>query len=140
MYYFTPPEQVKPAMTDLLDRYRAQEAAGEHPIIIAAAFHYRFVRIHPFDDGNGRMAHLLMNLILKKHGYPAAIVESHARHLYLRELQRADQTKNLWQFIDYIASCCTYGLSLIVRAAHGASIGGPEDRTHRTSEHLSAFA
>ena len=75
IYYFTPPEQVKPAMTDLLDWYRDQEAAGEHPVIIAATFHYRFVRIHPFDDGNGRMARLLMNLILIKHGYTVAIVQ-----------------------------------------------------------------
>ena len=56
IYYFTPPEQVKPAMSDLIDWYRRMEDTGEHPIIIAATFHYRFVRIHPFDDGNGRMA------------------------------------------------------------------------------------
>lgn len=55
MYYSTPPEQTKPAMSDLLDWYRFQEAKGEHPVIVAAAFHYRFVRIHPFDDGNGRI-------------------------------------------------------------------------------------
>ena len=73
-YYFTPPEQVKPAMSDLIDWYRKQEAANEHPVIIAATFHYRFVRIHPFDDGNGRMARLLMNLILIKHGYTVAII------------------------------------------------------------------
>ena len=138
IYYFTPPEQVKPAMTDLLDWYRDQEAAGEHPIIIAATFHYRFVRIHPFDDGNGRMARLLMNLILNKHRYAVAIVESHATHLYLRELERADQTNDLGQFIDYIASCCTYGLSLCVRAARGESIGDPE--AGALTEHRWAFA
>ena len=72
IYHFLPPEQVKPAMTDLIDRLRSQEASGEHAIIIAANLHYEFVRIHPFDDGNGRMARLLMNLILMKHGYPIA--------------------------------------------------------------------
>ena len=46
IYHFLPPEQVKPAMTDLIDRLRCQEANGEHPIIIAANFHYEFVRIH----------------------------------------------------------------------------------------------
>ena len=51
IYYFTPPEQVKPAMSDLIDWYRKTENEGEHPIVIAATFHYRFVRIHPFDDG-----------------------------------------------------------------------------------------
>ena len=71
-YYFTPPEQVKPAMSDLIDWYREKEREAEHPIIIAATFHYRFVHIHPFDDGNGRMARLLMNMILIKHGYTIA--------------------------------------------------------------------
>ena len=126
-YYFTPPEQVKPAMTDLLDWYRAQEAAGEHPVIIAATFHYRFVRIHPFDDGNGRMARLIMNLILIKHGYTVAIVQSEERARYLEELERADHTEDLAQFIEYIASCCTYALDLYLRAARGESIEDPED-------------
>ena len=73
MYYYTPPDQVKPEMGDLIDWYRRQEDEGEHPIVIAATFHYRFVRIHPFDDGNGRMARLLMNMILIKHGYTVAV-------------------------------------------------------------------
>ena len=42
-------------MSDLIDWYRRQEDEGEHPIVIAATFHYRFIRIHPFDDGNGRI-------------------------------------------------------------------------------------
>ena len=127
IYYFTPPEQVKPAMTDLLDWYRAREAAGEHPVIIAAAFHYRFVRIHPFDDGNGRMARLLMNLILIKHGYTVAIVQSDDRSNYLNGLEQADKSEDLSQFIGYIASCCTYALDLYVRAAHGEPIEDPID-------------
>ncbi len=127
IYYFTPPEQVKPEMTDLLDWYRAREVAGEHPVIIAATFHYRFVRIHPFDDGNGRMARLLMNLILIKHGYTVAIVQSEKKTRYLQELERADQSEDPTQFIEHIASCCTYALDLYLRAARGESIDDPED-------------
>ena len=127
MYYFTPPEQVKPAMTDLLDWYRAREAEGEHPVIVAATFHYRFVRIHPFDDGNGRMARLLMNLILIKHGYTVAIVQSDKKTRYLQELERADQSEDPTQFIEHIASCCTYALDLYLRAARGENIDDPED-------------
>ena len=127
IYHFTPPEQVKPAMSDLLDWYRAREAAGEHPIITAATVHYRFVRIHPFDDGNGRMARLLMNLILIRHGYTVAIVQSDDRERYLQELERADRTEDLAQFIDYIASCCRYALTLHLNAARGEPIETPED-------------
>ena len=127
IYHFTPPEQVKSAMSDLLDWYRAREAVGEHPIITAATVHYRFVRIHPFDDGNGRMARLLMNLILIRHGYTVAIVQSDHRERYLQELERADRTEDLAQFIDYIASCSRYALTLYLNAARGEPIEAPED-------------
>ena len=93
MYYFTPPEQVKPAMSDLIDWYRRMEDTGEHPIIIAATFHYRFVRIHPFDDGNGRMARLLMNMILIKHGYTVAMIHREGRDDYIDHLERVDQNR-----------------------------------------------
>ncbi len=126
-YYFTPPEQVKPAMGDLMDWYRTRDAEGEHPIVLAAAFHYRFVRIHPFDDGNGRMARLLMNMILIGRGYTVAIVRREDRDRYIQELERADKSEDLAQFIDYIASCCEYALDLHLRAARGESIEDADD-------------
>lgn len=126
-YYFSPPEQVPQEMTDLIDWYREQESAGDHPIIIAAAFHYRFVRIHPFDDGNGRMARLLMNMILMKHGYTVAVVPREKREQYLEELERIDRTEELPQFIEFIASCCRYGLDLHLKAARGESIEEADD-------------
>ena len=127
IYYFLPPEQVKPAMSDLIDRLRSQEAKAEHPIIIAANFHYEFVRIHPFDDGNGRMARLLMNLILVKHGYTIAMVRRDTRDEYLDGLETADRTEDRGQFIRYIASCCEYPLNLYLKAARGEAIEDPED-------------
>ena len=126
-YYFTPPEQVRHAMRELIDWYQAQEKEGEHPIISAAFFHYRFVRIHPFDDGNGRMARLLMNRILLQHGYPLAIVRRDTRARYLQELERADQTEDAGRFIEYIASCCEYPLNLYLRAARGEPIEDTDD-------------
>ncbi len=126
-YYFTPPEQVRHAMRELIDWYHKQEDEGEHPIISAAFFHYRFVRIHPFDDGNGRMARLLMNRILLRHGYPLAIVRRDTRARYLQELERADQTEDPGRFIEYIASCCEYPLNLYLRAARGEPIEDTDD-------------
>ena len=126
-YFFTPPEQVKPAMSDLIDWYRAKEREGEHPIVIAATFHYRFVRIHPFDDGNGRMARLLMNMILIKHGYTMAMIRQENRSEYLDNLERADKTEDLTEFINYIAGCCEYSLNLHLKAARGEPIDDIED-------------
>ena len=125
--YFTSPEQVKPAMTDLIDWYRSKEREGEHPIIVAATFHYRFVRIHPFDDGNGRMARLLLNMILIKHGYTVAMIRHENREEYLSQLERADKTEDLTAFINYIAASCEYSLNLHLKAARGEAIEDVEE-------------
>ncbi len=127
IYYFTPPDQVKPAMGDLIDWYRRQEDEGEHSIVIAATFHYRFVRIHPFDDGNGRMARLLMNMILIKHGYTVAVVPVEERDQYIGMLEQADKTEDLAEFITYIAHCCEHTLDLHLKAARGEDIEDVED-------------
>ena len=126
-YYFTPPEQVKQAMSDLIDWYRTREREGEHPIVMAATFHYRFVRIHPFDDGNGRMARLLMNMILIKHGYTVALIRRENRDEYLSKLAQTDRTEDLTEFINYVAGCCEYSLDLYLKAARGEPIDDIDD-------------
>ncbi|MYK41609.1 MAG: Fic family protein, partial [Gemmatimonadetes bacterium] len=127
IYHYTSPEQVKPAMSDLIDWYRRTENEGEHPIIIAATFHYRFVRIHPFDDGNGRMARLLMNMILIKHGYTVAIIAIEEREQYIKTLEQVDKAEDLAEFITYVAHCCEYALNLHLKAARGEDIEEAED-------------
>ena len=121
IHYYTAPEQVQPEMSDLIDWYR-KATAREHPIVVAATFHYQFVRIHPFDDGNGRMARLLMNMILIGHGYTLAIVEKDVRDRYIREIEEVARTESFSHFIEFIASCCEYTLKLHLRAARGESI------------------
>ncbi|MDO5356598.1 MAG: Fic family protein [Conchiformibius sp.] len=61
-----------------------------HPVLLAAVAHYNMVRIHPFDDGNGRGARILMNIILMKNGYPPAVVKKEEKHFYLQYLNDAD--------------------------------------------------
>lgn len=59
-----------------------------HPVAMAAHLHQRLVNIHPFIDGNGRTARLVMNLHLLKNGYPISIIDSamHKRQEYYRIL------------------------------------------------------
>ena len=62
-----------------------------HPIHVAAVAHYNLVRIHPFDDGNGRGARILMNLILMHKGYFPAVIRLETKRRYLEALAEADQ-------------------------------------------------
>ena len=63
-----------------------------HPAEMAALAHYNFVRIHPFEDGNGRTARILMNLILLKAGYSPAVIKIEDRKEYLSCLKAADKS------------------------------------------------
>ncbi len=56
----------------------------------SAIFHHKFVHIHPFEDGNGRVGRLLMNIFLMRHGYPLAIIQKNDRQKYYRALVAAD--------------------------------------------------
>ena len=83
-------------MADLIAWYNREEAAATlSPIQLSSLFHYRYIRIHPFEDGNGRMARLLVNYILCKHGYPMIVVKSTDKNQYLSALNQCDVTVGL---------------------------------------------
>jgi Fic family protein len=127
MFYFASVEETPGRMTDLVDWYRAEEAAPTlHPVALAAEFHYRFVRVHPFDDGNGRMSRLLMNLILLRHGYPMTVIQAADRNRYLAALAEADAGEPE-PFLRFIIENVEASLRLIIRAARGESIDEPSD-------------
>ncbi len=65
----------------------------DHSVKIAIDAHFKLVSIHPFVDGNGRTARLLMNLLLMQTGYPPAIVRKEDRSVYINSLEKG-QTKN----------------------------------------------
>lgn len=59
-FEYASPEETPALMTDLIDWYNEEEQKGElTPVELAAIFHYRYIRIHPFEDGNGRIARLM---------------------------------------------------------------------------------
>ena len=59
-----------------------------HPILSAAALHADFESIHPFEDGNGRIGRLLMNMVLLWHGYPPCVIDFGDRDIYYRALEK----------------------------------------------------
>ena len=90
-FEYASPEETPSLMTDLVDWYNRTEESGEFdPVELAALFHYRYIRIHPFEDGNGRIARLLVNFILARHNYPMVVVRSRNKKDYLEALHKTD--------------------------------------------------
>jgi Fic family protein len=90
-FEYASPEETPALMTDLVNWYNAEEEIGKlSPIELAALFHYRYIRIHPFEDGNGRIARLMVNYILSRHGLPMIVVRSRKKQDYLEALHQAD--------------------------------------------------
>lgn len=88
---YASPEETPSLMTDLVDWYNEKEKLGKlSPVELAALFHYRYIRIHPFEDGNGRIARLMVNFILSRHNYPMIVVRSRKKQEYLEALHQAD--------------------------------------------------
>ncbi|MDE5762780.1 MAG: Fic family protein [Bacteroidales bacterium] len=90
-FEYASPEETPALMADLVDWYNEAERSGEcTPIELAALFHYRYIRIHPFEDGNGRIARLLVNYILARHDWPMIVVRARNKHDYLEALHQTD--------------------------------------------------
>lgn len=86
----TPPEKVEEEMKKLVDWYDKMKGK-EHPIRIASEFHSRFERIHPFEDGNGRVGRVLINAIFLENKYPPLIIRKTMRKSYFSALEANDK-------------------------------------------------
>jgi Fic family protein len=95
----TPPEAVEKEMGILL-KWVGEEKT-KHPLQKAALLHGKFEKIHPFDDGNGRVGRFLINVILINAGYAPLIIRKSQRIAYLKALEDFDNgyTKNLERFV-----------------------------------------
>lgn len=100
IHKYADPIHVKDEMEKLIKWFNKEKTIGI--IEKACVFHYKFVAIHPFDDGNGRMARLLMNLVLMKAGYPPCVIKNVNRRKYLESLGLIDTEENYQPFIAFI--------------------------------------
>jgi Fic family protein len=147
IFEYASPQETPAFMTDLVSWYNEEERKGDlSPIELAALLHYRYIRIHPFEDGNGRIARLLVNYVLHRHGYPMIIVRSDKEHKdeYLRILHQCDvevglspsdgahaSMEKIQPFVAYMETQLQRALEISIKAAKGESIEEEDDFTKR---------
>ncbi len=100
-YYCPPHEEVGKLMRRFIEWY--DEAKGVTPAFeLAGLAHVRFVRIHPFRDGNGRVARLVMNFLLIRNGFPFLNIFNDDKLLYYLVLRKVDESKRFKPFVKYL--------------------------------------
>ncbi len=112
-----PPEAfLVPEQMDALVRWHETDCAGLHPVELAARTHADFVKIHPFMDGNGRTARLLMNLDLMRAGFPAIVLPVEQRLEYYEALDTAHVEGNYEPFLVLLSELAGKAFEVYFRA------------------------
>ncbi len=138
----TPPDWSKVArlMDELIGKVAERKG---HSVETAAYLHHGFVEIHPFTDGNGRVARLLTNLYLMAHGYPPVVLKTGDRGRYYKFLRAAD-SGNPVPFANFIAKAVDESLTMYLSIFGGADELLPlkelARETHHSQEYLSLRA
>jgi len=127
-----------------MDDLIADVEKKDRPAIEMAAYlHHRFVAIHPFVDGNGRVARLLGNLFLIRNGYPPIVLDQKNRQQYYRALRDADNG-DLTSFTSFIARAVNESLSHYLAIVGGREMLIPlrelAERSPYSQEYLSLAA
>ncbi|WP_312341893.1 Fic family protein [Chryseobacterium binzhouense] len=126
IHYYTNPEEVPFEMNNLLEWYRNAEEENLHPVVMSAIFHHKFTSIHPFDDGNGRLARILSNFILLKHHYPVIVIKNRDKVQYYAALNIADN--GIYEdLIKLFAENIGFSLDIMQKAINGENINEPDD-------------
>jgi len=101
IYEFCPPEQVEPEMERLLALHAEHEKRGVPVEVEAAWLHHRFTQIHPYQDGNGRVARALSSLLFIKAGWFPVVVTREDRPRYIDSLELGDEG-NLRALVSFL--------------------------------------
>lgn len=117
LFQFTTPEETPAQMADFMLWLRNEiETPSMGMIKFLALLHHRFIRIHPFDDGNGRVVRLLVNYVLLKASLPPLVIKTRESKQYLSALAMADagDFKPLQKFFE---EALEWSLRLGIKAA-----------------------
>lgn len=131
-------------IVQLMDEYIQNiQKMDLHPIKKAAYIHYELVRIHPFWDGNGRVARLLTNFYLMKKGYPPIVLRKEDRKKYYKTLTKADHG-DLSDFAHFLAKAVNeslqYYLSSFIEEEELVKLSELAEQSEYSQEYLSLRA
>ena len=115
---FPKPEVVSTLMKDFIKNIQTRRK-NLHPIALAAWLHYQFVNLHPFVDGNGRVARLLMNLALLRSGYVITVIPPTIRSRYIDIVKTCQKEGDPLLFIDFMSNMVWEGLKEQLRLLKG---------------------
>lgn len=108
---FPDPYKAKILYEKMCEKYSDLAYIGSlSPIHLGAKLHYDFVSIHPFTDGNGRMARLLLEYVLRRNDYPGFVISVKQRNDYIESLSQAQQKQDSTIFEYFIISEATKSL------------------------------
>ncbi len=124
---FAEPHETPALMGDWTMSFRRDLKRCAYPLpLFLAESHWSFLRIHPFDDGNGRTVRLLANYILLRKDLPPIVIKGQDRDRYIGCLGNAD-LNNILPLAEFMLENMLWSLALAIRAASGESIEEPED-------------
>ncbi len=131
---FASPEDVPSLLNELINwtnnaiflPKRKKNKYETHPILIASIFHLRFINIHPFADGNGRICRIIMNIILIQCGFPPIIIHNEDRKTYFQAIQRSREEGERFLAI-FLGNQLIKSLQLYLKAARGEAFEEPDD-------------
>ena len=96
-------QDIKKLMKEFFDWYNKNKKVM-HPIELAARTHYKFEKIHPFGDGNGRIGRLIIVYILRKNNFPLLIIEYKKRKSYYHALSKSENDFLNWFIRSYVSA------------------------------------
>ena len=112
IFKFPEPFQIDNLMNEFFEWLT--DTHDTHPVLIAVEAHTRFVSIHPFVDGNGRNARLILNLLLLQFGLPPAVIKVTERAEYLDAIDEWDKNGNLIPIATLVVNCLKESLLLYI--------------------------
>jgi len=125
IHEYAPPEFVQDEMDQLIAMHERHLDLGVRPEVEAAWLHHRFAQIHPFQDGNGRVARALATMVFLKSGFVPLVIRDDAhREAYLDALCTADDG-DLGSLVSLFANVVSNDLDdaiTFVRTMHGRDI------------------